>query len=155
MKWIWYFICKYTLCYIVLWVKVVDPEVDWNALMHCPIIKLDFGSIKMLNDNPINWGLGNEYHETKLVCSLSSRRVFSPNYMYTVGDPRVDQPQMKGSLSLSPNYTVGICGRSTIGRGDGPIHNLLQRTTPSLDLQEDASLLPANPGVDHHSAHQV
>jgi hypothetical protein len=48
----------------------------------------------------------------------------------------------------SPDYMVGIHGRSTPGRGDGPIHNLLEDHT-ILDPPEDPSPLPWDLRVDH------
>jgi hypothetical protein len=71
-----------------------------------------------------------------------------PNY--TVGDPRVDQLQMKKKPQLSSRSPTILPGSV----GDQPKEKMnpsttYWRTRPSLDLQ-DLSLPPGDPRVDHY-----
>jgi hypothetical protein len=70
-----------------------------------------------------------------------------------VGDPRVDQPQMKDNLSFLqeaclPTMPWGCVG-DQLEEEMNPF-TTYWRTRTSLDLQEDPSPLPGDPRVDHH-----
>jgi hypothetical protein len=83
-----------------------------------------------------------------------------PNY--TVGDPRVDRPQMKKSLTfLHEALLPTILWRSV---GDQPKEEMnpsttYWRTRTSFNLQEDRSSLPGDLRVEHNrrlaAAYQV
>jgi hypothetical protein len=70
-----------------------------------------------------------------------------------VVDPRVDQPQMKKSLSFLQEASLPTIPWGTVG---DPLEEEIDPSTTyswtitSLDHQEDPSSLPGDPRVDHH-----